>query len=243
MRAIPNSLYGIEFFTEEGEPSDFGMFQEGNPAATDTGPMGMVQEMKAFIRITEPLRNLVDAGALFGVFSLVFTRHRDATAYAIEPSGLAFDGLLANVHANPDRSIVPIKKLAGELTGDLVECGPEWKHIVTNRFPDGRKGWYKATAIDDMEIPSCDCIKVDVEGFEVQTLRGARKTIAGFRPIIFLECHFSVLGVNGESPASLFNLIRDMRYRVEDYQGNVLTDFEGRNGARVLCVPQEAKII
>lgn len=231
------NLSGIEFNAAEGEPCDFGYFTPGSPKANDTGQMGMVEEMRAFIRLTEGRRNLVDVGALFGVFSLVFTRHPDATAYAIEPSPMAFPELLENAALNPGRKIVPLQYFAGAATGEVVACGRDWKHMIANRGVS-REGM-ASTAIDDMpEIAAVDCMKVDVEGFECAVLRGASKTLERFRPILFVECHFSVFPDNQETPEGLFAFLNELGYRVETLTGQVMHSFTGLNAARIICFPK-----
>jgi FkbM family methyltransferase len=237
------TINGIEFNVGDGECGDFGCFNEGSAQATDIGPFGMIQEMRAFIRIQDErkLRNLVDVGALFGVFSLVFTRYPDATAYAIEPSEPAFNGLLNNVLVNPDRHIIPLFTFAGEFEGEPIGCGVEWKHVVARRFPDSpRVLYYPQRRLDLMDsIKKVDCIKIDVEGFECPVLRGAVGMIKKWKPIIFLECHFSVLPeVSGDSNASLFDLIRSMGYTVNTFQGETVGTFEGLNGCRYVLEPE-----
>ena len=45
--------------------------------------------------------------------------------------------------------------------------------------------------IDDLNLTSCDLIHLDIEGFEIFALRGARKTIETFKPVICFEHHDS----------------------------------------------------
>lgn len=238
------NINGIRFHAADGEPSDFECFTEGAPKATDTAPWGMIQEMKAFIRIQDErnLRNFVDVGALFGVFSLVFTRYKDAKALALEPSYKAFEGLLQNCYVNPDRLIIPLQVFAGDNPDKPVSCGLEWKHLIANR--NGDDGSMPMTCkqyrLDDMiDARDCDCIKIDVEGYECPVLRGATELIKRRRPVIFLEAHFSVLKeVSGDSNESLFELINSLGYTPFTYQGEKVESFEGVNGHRYILEPQ-----
>lgn len=239
------SINGISFDAADGEPSDFGCFTEGHPKATDTAPWGMVEEMKAFIRIQDEhkLRNLVDVGALFGVFSLVFAaRYRDAKSLAIEPSPWAFEDLCQNVMLNPDAAIFPLNAFCGQRTGLSISCGRQWRHIVANRFPDSKDYYPTSTfALDDIAgAQSCDCIKIDVEGYECPVLRGAKLLIARQRPIIFLEAHFSVLKeVSGDSNESLYELIQDLGYTAKTFQGETVKTFDGVTGHRYVLWPNK----
>ncbi len=236
------NINGIEFNASDGEPSDFKYFceRQGN----DTGEMGMVEEMKAFIRVqdTQKLCRLVDVGALFGVFSLVFTaRYRDTRALALEPSPSAFDGLTKNMLLNPDANIRTLQAFCSEKTGDKILVGKDWKHIVAHTFLD-RPGTETVTgiAIDDIAgAQSCDCIKIDVEGFECSVLRGVRKTIEKFHPVIFLEVHTHSLTPAGETTKGLYAMLIELGYRVCMLDDKPLESLENIGGiARVICYPK-----
>lgn len=237
------TINGIPFNAADGEPSDFGYFSEGHPKANDTGVMGMVPEMKAFIRVQDKLklRNLVDVGALFGVFSLVFTsRYRDTRSLAIEPSPAAFDGLSQNVMLNPDSKILVLEAFCSEKTGEKIPVGKDWKHFVAHTFLD-RPGTetIAGTAIDDIAgAQSCDCMKIDVEGFECSVLRGARATIRRLRPVIFLEAHLQSLTPKGETPEGLYALLTELGCEVFNLDDSPLESFNGHSHARVICYPK-----
>lgn len=64
-------------------------------------------------------------------------------------------------------------------------------------YPEGRKnmgaccvtegGDIPVIAIDFLNMPSCGLIQLDIEGYEVQALRGAALTIDRFKPVIMVE--------------------------------------------------------
>ena len=41
--------------------------------------------------------------------------------------------------------------------------------------------------LDAFDLPACHFLKVDVEGMEVEVLRGAQNTIATYRPLMYVE--------------------------------------------------------
>jgi hypothetical protein len=41
--------------------------------------------------------------------------------------------------------------------------------------------------IDDLNLPSCDLIHLDVEGYEAAALQGAIETIKKFKPVVIIE--------------------------------------------------------
>ncbi len=137
----------------------------------------------------------VDVGANLGFFSLrVAQRLRDGRGHgrvlAFEPQTRVADLLHHTIHINGLRQQVELKRVAlsdhagvadfevpvGHLGGAHVVTDPTWVH------PDGPTEWRKVQlhAFDQI-VPSdfkFDLVKIDVEGYELQVLRGMRDTLA-----------------------------------------------------------------
>src|SRR4029079_15801221 len=45
------------------------------------------------------------------------------------------------------------------------------------------------STIDSLDLSRCNFLKIDVEGMELAALRGARRTIEKFRPILYVDNH------------------------------------------------------
>jgi FkbM family methyltransferase len=233
---IPYTMHGVTF--QADEPEGLGAFHVFNPdrpeGACDPSLISMVNEMRLFMDLTKDMTHLVDIGALFGVFSLMFTARPGTVAYAVEPSPYAWPFLLQHVVGNPSHKIVPIQKFLGDTTGSRIECARDWKHIVAGSSAPEMVSVH-TTRLDDLPmIERADCIKLDVEGYECQVLRGGRNMIEFYRPLIFLECHQATLPTVGESPESLWKLIESLGYDVYDYGGVKLDRIDGAFN-RVIC--------
>ena len=95
---------------------------------------------------------------------------------------------------------------------------------------------YKATRRDQVSLDDfCagrglapEVVKIDVEGAEIGVLRGARKTLARHRPLIFLSVHPRDIELMGENIEALSELIGSLGYDCRDAQGRVPSRFELR---------------
>jgi FkbM family methyltransferase len=50
--------------------------------------------------------------------------------------------------------------------------------------------------LDDMDLPACDLIYLDIEGYEMHALLGAQRTVERFHPVLALEINGNVLMYN-----------------------------------------------
>jgi len=66
--------------------------------------------------------------------------------------------------------------------------------------------------LDSFDLPGADLLKVDVEGYELEVFRGAKKTLEKFHPVIMIEMHY---WIGAESEAELFDILLGLGYRLE----------------------------
>lgn len=100
--------------------------------------------------------------------------------YTFEADPLNFRCLAANV---PHENVYKFNAAAGNQRGCVglkrtLNCGA---HCV-----DGA-GDIPTLRIDDLALPACDFLQLDIEGFEYQALLGAAETITAFHPLIMYE--------------------------------------------------------
>ena len=83
----------------------------------------------------------------------------------------------------------------------------------------GSAGRIVTTSIDDFvqkeNLSKVDFIKMDIQGAEINLLKGAKETIKKFRPVIFTEATSDFLSVN-----SLYDEISKYEYDVFNIQTN-----------------------
>jgi FkbM family methyltransferase len=179
----------------------------------------MVAEFDLMLQSREGKRAFLDIGANHGVFSLAFTHGRpDVKALAIDPSPLAFPILQHNIAANPGCNIQALQVAAGEKQGQL-RMRVNWHHLEVIADQSAEESeQIKVVPVRPMDdvceemnfVP--DLIKVDVEGFELQCLKGLRRTLERTRADFFLEIHPDFLEPLGESPADIVNYVQDLKY-------------------------------
>jgi FkbM family methyltransferase len=154
----------------------------------------------------------LDVGANVGAYALLFGRwvRPGGRVYAFEPAPDAFDGLSRHVALNGLGDVVtPVRAAAAGASGtaSLRVDGISG----ANRLSEGDGGGsidVEAVTIDDFCArkgirPSI--IKIDVEGAELEVLRGARETIriGGDDLALFVEMHPSIWREMGISAADL----------------------------------------
>jgi FkbM family methyltransferase len=169
-----------------------------------------------------------DVGAHAGQFSKLFARMAPrGRVFAFEPSAYARSVLrpalawnrLRNVEIAPlglsdvpGTSVLrtPIKR-RGELGFGLAHLGDETGpravqeqtiHLTT-----------LDSFVDERGLERLDFIKADVEGWELHMLKGARRTLAKYKPALFLEVVESSLARAGAVPADIWAELAAYGYR------------------------------
>jgi FkbM family methyltransferase len=209
---------------------------------TDFDP-DMVDEMQSFIRLIQEKNCLLDVGAHYGIFSLVFTKRADTVAFAIEPSPSTYKILRYHQAANQDCNLKPFQFALGASEGKL-QMQEDGSHFVATSTVNT-----VAEKITDIDITTIDIfirqqeivpdvIKIDVEGFELNVLKGAVTTLSQNNPLIFLEVHPALLEQNGDSVEELVNFMSHLNYNFYDDKYKLIRNtviFLSKGIRRVIC--------
>src|SRR5260370_813462 len=128
--------------------------------------------------------------------------------------------------SNPSMSILiksGTRQLEAQKASMVVSNSPENTLAAAHsRLPQARGAPVSGTTIDAFCASSCvvpDLIKIDIEGFEIHALRGARQTLAGQRPIVLVEMHPMNWPEIGVAPRHSEQLLGELNYRLRPLDG------------------------
>jgi FkbM family methyltransferase len=131
-----------------------------------------------------PNRNImIQAGGNCGQYVREYAKWFN-TVYTFEPDPINFLCLTLNSPRNVIKTQACLGKekifieLDGHVTDDGLEAGG--MHV-------GQKGNIPTMRVDDMNLPGCDLIQLDIEGYEYFALQGAVDTIEQYHPVIMVE--------------------------------------------------------
>jgi FkbM family methyltransferase len=181
-----------------------------------------MDELNFFAHKLKAVENPVflDIGANIGVHSTFWGKQCvDATGYLFEPSERTLKTLKRNIINNglSDMLFVEMKAVSSEQGEmDFYECSDNAFSSLrdTKRKRVRSKVKVSVVTLDDWiqekGFEKLDFIKIDVEGFEEEVIRGGVETLTGYRPDLFVEIYG---GKNSNpDPQGTVDLIRSLRY-------------------------------
>jgi FkbM family methyltransferase len=148
-------------------------------------------------------RTVLDIGANTGVYALLSAAVQpNARIFAFEPHPTNHARLAANIALNMATNIETVEKAVGDKNGSVEFTIPQDDQIslvssAVRSFSEAHFGIpYKQhtvaqTTVDafvaSRALEEVDLVKIDVEYYELQVLRGARKTLARHAPVLMCE--------------------------------------------------------
>lgn len=150
-------------------------------------------------QLVQPGRDIVELGANIGSFSVPLAKKaRDSqrSLLVVEPQPVIFQNLCANLALNSLWNVRAENIACADFTGSLffppIDYGrPNNFGGISARIEADPKVAVRVRCdtLDNIIPENFDVglIKIDVEGFELEVLKGAVQTIAHFHPIIYLE--------------------------------------------------------
>lgn len=159
-----------------------------------------VKETKFLKKIIKKDMTVVDAGANFGWYTLNFAKlignHSKGKIYSFEPIPEVYNELNFNIKLNQYENIKTFNCALGSKNSNVKLGIPYFKFIgssgATSEFLNfSKKINCKMFKIDTIvklnKIKKIDFIKADIEGGELNLLKGAKKTLLSHKPKIFIE--------------------------------------------------------
>jgi FkbM family methyltransferase len=151
------------------------------------------REAEAFRRLLRPGMTALDIGANIGYFTVTMAKLLGAQGrvHAFEPQRLLHRLLCANLAVNACHNATCYLAAVGRESGAALMPRPNYQENANFGGVElagaGAEIETQVVAIDDLDLPACDFIKVDVEGMEKQALEGAVRTIARCQPLLWVE--------------------------------------------------------
>ncbi len=164
----------------------------------------------------------LDIGANIGVTALV-TSHciHNATVHAFEPHPETFDFLTQTIAANGLTQVHPCPVALGASAGTasfaLNPRASSGSHLgapqamVRSDIAETYVDVAVKTAdqmVGELQLDRLDFVKIDVEGFELDVLAGARELLRGYRPPVLLEFNsFTIIAFADMNPRAFLQQI------------------------------------
>lgn len=202
---------------------------------------GAGSELDVFKRLADGHDTFLDIGAGAGIFAATFCAVTGERAYAFEPSPEMFERLSALLALNPGFAIEPFEvALGAEAGARAVEL-----HGVQYRGVSGERGEAQTMTVDTLDdfvarhALRPDFAKVDVEGMELDTLRGGARTFAEHVDTLMLEVHPRILGSTA-AVGHVQELLREFGFELSTLEhepiGDLASEVHGPRGGLLRAV-------
>ena len=173
-----------------------------------------------------------DIGAHIGICALPISRvvKKGGICYSFEPAEANRKYLETHLKMNNVDNVIVVPSLVGDKCDDCVEfyesssdsgmnslCMPKNKDSIYNKI-------VKEQVTLDSFVAKNGCIpgliKIDVEGAEINVLRGAKSVLREYHPEIIISVHPKHLEILGHSVDELTKEIRGLGYQIYNVDGS-----------------------
>ena len=141
-------------------------------------------------------KDFLDVGGFIGDSALMFTEYTNGNIYSFEPTSRNYDLTLKTIEMNGCKNIIPVNIALGSKDETLPIKIQGGASTFTKHAPiyndKSTTELVKVTTLDnyvkgkDLDI---GLIKVDIEGFEQEFLKGAEQTIRKYKPTLLISIY------------------------------------------------------
>jgi FkbM family methyltransferase len=164
---------------------------------------------------------IIDGGANLGFHSIQFAKLAyNGNVYSFEPQPLIFNLLSTNSLLNGCSETIRQYRLGlGDILNQQLKMTPIKEQVFSEDcinyggrgLTDSEEGEesVQLTTIDNLNLSKLDLIKLDVQGFELSTLKGGELTIKKNYPLMFIENY-----PNSDQDQKVIDLVKEWGYIV-----------------------------
>jgi len=195
-----------------------------------------------FVRFADPKRDFLDIGSHTGYYA-AYLAPRVRRAYAFEPDPRNMTALHENARLAKNIQVIEMAISSRDGDGDFFP-GSNSSIGSLEKIDGGNAIRVAVTTVDTFVAnhPTIDVglIKTDIEGHDLEALRGMEGTVAKFQPLILTECELSAELANLCSgwKYKLFTIVRDRRTQKTHFR-ETGGDDSGRHWSKMLFLVPE----
>jgi FkbM family methyltransferase len=224
----PVDAEGVQFEFFVGDPTGKDWY--------DKGKYGFISKEMLFIRdkLIKPGDVIFDCGAHHGFVAILFSKWTGAKGkvIAFEPVVRNREIIKRNLELNAIQNTILVEKALGSGSGE-VSMSRSSNARVVDASPRTNK--CEMTNLDEYTDLNPDFILIDVEGYEVEVLKGAKRLLESM-PKFVIEIHTNLLKDPSKDIAEIFSLIDLEKYRLW-IQWNTDEDPMEYDGNRAIKTP------
>ena len=163
-----------------------------------------------------------DIGSHIGFYTLIAAGYKNTPnfIYCWEPDPSNLSRLKENIELNQFKEIIPFQVALGS-KNHVADLSIESKISGYSSPSLARKGSKSISVqvvrgddlVSEKKIYLPSIMKIDVEGYEFEVIKGLEETIRKAKPIIFLEIHPTLLRNLGRVKDDVINLLEEMNYK------------------------------
>jgi FkbM family methyltransferase len=166
---------------------------------------------------------LIDIGVNIGQTAMMFSKlgGEKATIYGFEPDLINYSIAVENLKQNSFKNITYFNIGLGSKNEALPLKINSPSNRGGNRIDKNDSSNSSIVSIETLDaifkkenITKIDVIKIDVEGYELEVIKGANQTLKKYFPNLFIEVDNYNLQQQGTSAKELINYISDLGYTV-----------------------------
>lgn len=171
---------------------------------------------------------VIDVGGHIGLNAVVFAKLAyQGKVFVFEPAPNTFNIILETIRINGlEKRVFVFRQAVSDKTGKTFfymadsDLADNANSLVHHRLDKKlKKVEVELTTIDDFisgnNIEKVDFIKIDVEGAELDTLKGAVNCLKAHKPKMTLGLHPAPIRLKGDSLEEIYDLLTDCNYTIK----------------------------